>query len=376
VSLDQQVLAVIGSLYDAAMDESLWPQVLKDLALLTDSQVASFWVLDTSEQPRLPTFLYINFDPAGIQEYLERMAALDPTVRYLVAHPNQPIVHDGLVITEREKDRHPYYDWHEGYSDTRFRIVGQVSPAPSVQAGVALHRTRKAGRFEPQDIEKFSILHGHLERALTVGFRIGSLGALQQVSTEALDRNSAAILLLDHQKHVIFANRSAERFRSAGDGINFTPHGVTALHTKDDCNLRNLIAQALSTVSLPRFSPGGVIRVSRPSGKRPYLVCVAPVSGRYPVLSILRPSVCILITDPEEARVLPSDRLQSAFGLTEAEAKLAALLASGEELRSAAERLSITYGTARARLAGIFEKTETKRQGQLIKVLLTTIGSF
>ncbi len=48
------------------------------------------------------------------------------------------------------------------------------------------------------------------------------------------------------------------------------------------------------------------------------------------------------------------------------------LLAAGDELRVAATRLGIGYGTARARLADIFRKTDTHRQGELIKLLLTT----
>ena len=127
MSFDQRMLAVIQAVYDAAMDEARWPEALKELSDLTGSQAATFWVLDGSEQPRLPTFTYINLDPAFVQEYLDRVAPLDPTVQYLVSHPNQPIVHDGLVITEREKDHHPYYDWHGRYSDLRFRLIGQVS---------------------------------------------------------------------------------------------------------------------------------------------------------------------------------------------------------------------------------------------------------
>jgi len=87
----------------------------------------------------------------------------------------------------------------------------------------------------------------------------------------------------------------------------------------------------------------------------------------------LRPAVCVLMTDPDGLRPLPSSRLRAAFGLTDAEARLAALLAGGEELRSAAAQLKITYGTARTRLTEIFQKTETRRQGELIKLLLTTL---
>jgi PAS domain-containing protein/DNA-binding CsgD family transcriptional regulator len=374
MSLDERVLRMIRTLYDAAVDESLWPQALKEFADLTDSQVASFWVLDSSERPRLPTFYYINFDPKGITEYLDRMASIDPTVQYLVAHPDEPIVHDGLVITEREKDRHPYYDWHERFSDTRFRMVGNVRPAPAVQAGVAMHRTRKAGRFESEDIKKFTVLQGHLERALSIGFRLGSLGAIQQCTSELLDQHPAAVLLLDERKHIVYANRAAEAFRSGGDGIMLNADGITALRRQDNDCLQRLIAQALSPAALPSASPGGVMRVFRPSGRRPYGVLVAPVSRRYPVLSTLRPAVSILITNPDNEKPLPGYRMQMIFGLTEAETRLATLLAAGEDLRSAADKLSITYGTARARLAEIFQKTDTCRQGELIKVLLTTLA--
>ena len=108
MSIDQRVHEVIETVYEAALDESRWSEALKKLADFTDSQAATFWVLDGGEQPRLPTFLYINLDPRFIDDYLEHMVPLDPTVQYLVRHPDPPSVHDGLVIAEREKDRHLY----------------------------------------------------------------------------------------------------------------------------------------------------------------------------------------------------------------------------------------------------------------------------
>src|SRR5579885_2855043 len=372
MSVDRCVIAVIEEIYDAALDETRWPEVLKKLTDFTGSQVAAFWVLDGSGEPRLPAFTYINLDPKFIQEYLERMAPIDPTVRYLVGHPKRPIVHDGLVITEREKDRHPYYNWHGRHSDTRFRMVAQVRLAPALQAGVAMHRTRRAGRYEAADIERFTVLYPHLQRALVIGSRLSSLGAMQQCTTELLDRHPAAVLLLDGHKRIIYANRSAEALPLNGDGIRLSANGISLPCKGDNDRLQRLIAQALAVIGLPAAT-SGAMRALRPSGKRPYGILVAPVSKRYAALSTVRPAVCIVITDPEDQRPLPHQRLQAAFGLTEAEARLAGLLASGEELRSAAAKLGITYGAARARLAEIFQKTETCRQGQLIRLLLTTL---
>jgi DNA-binding CsgD family transcriptional regulator len=82
----------------------------------------------------------------------------------------------------------------------------------------------------------------------------------------------------------------------------------------------------------------------------------------------------VVITNADIQRDLPIDSLRGVFDLTEAEGRLAALLASGEDLKTAAQELSITYGTARARLAEIFQKTETRRQGELVNLLLTTLA--
>src|SRR5205085_3077063 len=103
VSVHERTLDVIKGFYDAAMEEALWPAALKGLTDLIDSQGATFWVLDGSDTPRFPTFISINFEMNAIKEYLEHTAAIDPTNHYLIAHPHQPIVHDGLVIRERHK---------------------------------------------------------------------------------------------------------------------------------------------------------------------------------------------------------------------------------------------------------------------------------
>lgn len=61
VSLDQRLLAVIQSIYDAAVAETRWPAALKALSDFTDSQAATFWVLDGS----------VNFDSNLMPEYLD-----------------------------------------------------------------------------------------------------------------------------------------------------------------------------------------------------------------------------------------------------------------------------------------------------------------
>jgi DNA-binding CsgD family transcriptional regulator len=63
------------------------------------------------------------------------------------------------------------------------------------------------------------------------------------------------------------------------------------------------------------------------------------------------------------------------FGLTAAEARLSAGLARGQNLEELSERYSVSLNTARTHLKRIFNKTGVCSQGELIKLLLTSIAT-
>jgi DNA-binding CsgD family transcriptional regulator len=61
--------------------------------------------------------------------------------------------------------------------------------------------------------------------------------------------------------------------------------------------------------------------------------------------------------------------LSAAFGLTAAEAKLAARLASGAGIDIAAASLGVSRETARTQLKAVFAKTNTTRQAELTALI-------
>ena len=245
MSIDQHVVSVIEALYATAADDGSWPAALAALTALMASEAATFWVL-TPDGLLHPQFTFVNLDPAFVHDYLVGPANMDPTVRYLMAHPHQPIVHDGLVIEDAAKDRHPYFDWQSRYSDIRFRLIGQVNVAPGVQAGVALHRSRRTGRYVPEELDRFALLYRHLEQALRISSRLGTLGAMQRWSLELLDAQPSAIVLLDRSRRIVYTNARAEALRTSGDGVCFGRNGVSLVDPGEDVVLQGLITQAVS----------------------------------------------------------------------------------------------------------------------------------
>lgn len=61
--------------------------------------------------------------------------------------------------------------------------------------------------------------------------------------------------------------------------------------------------------------------------------------------------------------------LVGTFGLTPAEAQLAAQLVTGESLEDVADGLCISKETARYELKSVFRKTDVHRQSELVALL-------
>jgi DNA-binding CsgD family transcriptional regulator len=98
------------------------------------------------------------------------------------------------------------------------------------------------------------------------------------------------------------------------------------------------------------------------------VLSVVPLIGAVKDKELALARVAIFIRDLQAAVPSTSD-LQACFGLTEAEARLARILAQGHSLVEAAAQSGISIHTARAHLKQIFGKTGTHRQADLIRML-------
>ena len=371
MSIDATTMAIIEKLYAAAADESLWPEVLQNYLQLTDSVGATFCAIDRSEKPKFSAFTNLNFEQRFMEEYVQGMMRHDPTVQYIVANPKQRLVHDSQFITEHEKDRHFYYDWHHRFSDTRHRMAGMALLEEKLTSGITVHRTRQQGDYHQSHIERFEFLLPHLERAVSIGYRLGTFGAAQQLSSQLLDANPLAIVVLDEGGYVVFANLAARAISSAQEGFVLSSGGISLHHQIDNDKLQGLIGRALGIAKGQAAQPAGVMQALRRSGKRSYSILVSPLCHTALILTRIRPAVCVVIADPELSPAISHDVLRDLYGLTPAEVRLAVKLGSGISLQSTAEELAISYKTARTQLAEIFRKTSTSRQGELVKTLLS-----
>jgi DNA-binding CsgD family transcriptional regulator len=86
--------------------------------------------------------------------------------------------------------------------------------------------------------------------------------------------------------------------------------------------------------------------------------------------------VLLALSDPEAQPELPERAVQRIFRLSPAEARMAVALARGLSPAEYAATARVTHETARSRLKVIFRKTGARRQGELVRQLLTSVAAL
>jgi DNA-binding CsgD family transcriptional regulator len=75
-------------------------------------------------------------------------------------------------------------------------------------------------------------------------------------------------------------------------------------------------------------------------------------------------------TEPAQTAVVRSEWPRRDLGLTPAEVRFTHEILKGDGLQAAADRLGISVTTARTHLAHVFGKTGTRRQAELVRLIL------
>jgi DNA-binding CsgD family transcriptional regulator len=199
-------------------------------------------------------------------------------------------------------------------------------------------------------------LGAHADRALPMDEQMRVL--------DLLDCIGCAALLLDAAGTVTGGNARAQDL--LGADLSIRRGRLTAADHASSERLQQLVRGALTAMPLDVDLLPPVV-VARREG-RPIVVQVLPAAGLAGALGEGARAI-LLLTDLEAQPELPESRLVLLFGLTPAEARLAARLGTGATLEEAAEALQVSLGTARNQLKAVFAKTQTNRQAELIALL-------
>ena len=217
--------------------------------------------------------------------------------------------------------------------------------------------------FGESDRARLAEISAHLVRAFEIqnGALRGPAAPLR--APDLLDRFSFGLVFLDSEMRVYDATRPARVLLSHGTDVGIRDGALRGATLAIDAELRRAADNALN---------GG-------HDKAVMMIGGAEEVGRRVIVQLMpftwsddspgAQLVAVVLSADGSLEIAP-DQLQSAFGLTPAEARLSACLIGGETLDRAAEVLGISVQTARTYVKRVLAKTGIRRQADLTRAVL------
>ena len=193
-----------------------------------------------------------------------------------------------------------------------------------------------------------------------------------------LDRLERGVVVTDAEGKVRFANGAADRLLTRGDVLDVTGGRIRGKRSADSRELLGLVQRAARTAVGDDSIATDALAVSG-DGDGPSLAIVAePLAAAHSdSLGHRSEAGAVLFISDSEACTSPSsERLRIVYGLTPAEARLAALVVEGQDSASAALTLGVSPNTVKFHLKTIFDKVGVSRQAELVRRVLADVGGL
>ena len=181
-----------------------------------------------------------------------------------------------------------------------------------------------------------------------------------------LDHFAIGILLVNERGSVLHANSAArallaKELQLAGAASDMFPFG----------RVKGCVRSVLSRAT------GRALALRSTETDRPLFVTVTPIHSGMddasPSTSWPSQAALVILCDLDSPASLPVASMAEAYGLTEAEARVAQAASGGAGIGDIAHQLGLSPNTVKTHLRRIYEKTGTKRQAELARVM-TMVG--
>ena len=376
MSLERGALDLVDGIYEAALEPKRWFSFLDRLADSISADAICLF-LRCPQLEHSGRLFSVGVEPAWEMAYAQFHVLSAGWSAKSAAIREEVIVHGKSVFPFDPAQKSDLYDEWMRPNGYRFTLGANLrSKGRASSLNLAAMRSWQAQPFGLPEQQLCSMLLPHLQRTLEIYERAHQAGVERDSMRQALDRLSLGVLATDEHARVLWANRAAEELVRKSETLVIDRDGLHATRSEQASRLQELIAEAGAGAPRQGQLAGKALSIPRGRAHTPLDVVVTSASGTAPLGGRASHTSAIFISDPEQRNPTPVAPLRALYGLTRAEASLAALLAVGCTLAEAADQLGIVLSTARTQLRSIFSKTNTHQQSALVRLLTQGVASL
>lgn len=368
---EEHVAALIGDIYDAALDPSRWrPSLIKVAAFVggmdasiiakhpTDAGVDVFYSSGaiTDEWQHKYATTYYHHDPMTTGQYFAPIGV--------------PVGGDDLTPYDQLFASRMYKEWAipQGIVDGLWVTLEKT--LKTVMLSIVMRGTEH-GLVDDEARRRLALIAPHQRRAILISRTLEAKAAEADALMDAYDSLSAAMFLVAADRRVVFANKSATQMLTEAsllrhDAVSrLTPADPDAVLSLDDAILRAAAGDAElgnRGIAITLTARDGVDQVMHvlplTSGER------RRAGARYSAVA------AVFVRRAEGLGAAPPEAIAEAYKLTPAELRVFLAITELNGVAETAYALDLSENTVRTHLKRIYAKTGTSRQAQLVKLKL------
>jgi DNA-binding CsgD family transcriptional regulator/PAS domain-containing protein len=364
----EQISELIGLIYDASLDPGLWPSTLGRTAAFVPGLSATLFAKDAGSKSGNIYYDDGGLEPIYKQLYFEKYIKIDPS-------------HHGQVFAEIEQPV-SMLDWnsHAEFLQSRFyqewvRPQGIVDIVCAVldksATGAALFgvfRHERHGLVDDEARRRMRLIAPHVRRAALIGKVIDLKTAQAATFADTLDGITAGMFLVDQKGRVVHANAAGTAMLAQADILHAPAGRLLATDAQANRSLGDIFESAGSDEAL------GVKGIAMPlmarDGDR-YLAHLLPLtSGARRQAGVSFNAVAALFVRKAALEGPgPAEVIAKTYKLTPTELRVLLAVVEVGGAPEVAEALGVAETTIKFHLKGLFEKTGTRRQADLVKIV-------
>jgi DNA-binding CsgD family transcriptional regulator/PAS domain-containing protein len=243
----------------------------------------------------------------------------------------------------------------------------------SYLGSLKLSRREPAGIFGLAEKSLMIRLYPHLKVALEMFERSRRRHLEVNAYIKAIDQLAFGVIILNERAHVIRVNETASRLMKETQLLRVVGNFLQAGAAEHEVLLGRAIQQALAAGGGGEL-PGGSLALATRSGEHSVHLLLRPIQEADPEGAITAGGVALFLSSEKLQRIVSIETFARLYDLSKAEVALVAELLEGLSIIEAATHLGISENTARVQLRSVFTKTDTHRQADLMRLVLTSLA--
>ncbi|MBL0206781.1 MAG: helix-turn-helix transcriptional regulator [Propionivibrio sp.] len=352
---------IIDCLYDGVADAQAWHAALTELRDATRAHHAILMARRTT--PSADDFCAASgVAPDHLDNFVR--AATSGPADWLKVLPCGNALDFQAVIPRQEFVRTDFFNDAIRPMHGYRAIVSIPVRDEAADSFLALCRPEHAVDFDTEQTALVNRLVPHVTRALRAKLRMDRAAMITSCAFGLIDEMDAGVAVVDGGLRPAVVNQALQGILDSQDGLHLRGDRLVAHAPMDHARLESAIRKALAD---DVRAPGQYALTLRRRALLPPWVAVV---RRLPSRPGDKALAALIVENAARRPAHLEAFLAEVFELTPREAALAAHLAYGRDLDAAAAAMGIGLGTVRNHLKAIFAKTVTRRQGELVSLLL------